>query len=72
MGVAGLPAPGAALAARGRGDGRERSLRWAAKTFHPDRFPALDMAPEITAFYRAFTGHALTPAQAAEILSGTL
>jgi iron complex transport system substrate-binding protein len=45
---------------------------WAARTFHPDRFGALDLAAETRAFYRDFFGHALGDAEVAEILSGTL
>lgn len=48
------------------------TVLWAAKTFHPQRFPALDLAAETKAFYRDFFGHDLTDAQVAEMLSGTL
>jgi len=48
------------------------TVLWAAKTFHPQRFPALDLAAETKAFYRDFFGHDLGDAQVAEMLSGTL
>ena len=48
------------------------TMLWAAKTFHPERLPALDLPSEVKAFYREFFGHELTPAQVAEILSGSL
>lgn len=48
------------------------SVLWAAKTFHPGRFPALDMATETDRFYRDFFGHHLTKAEIDEILSGAL
>ena len=48
------------------------TVLWAAKTFHPERFAALDLAVEVKAFYREFFRHELTAAQIAEILSGSL
>jgi iron complex transport system substrate-binding protein len=48
------------------------TVLWAAKTFHPERFPLLDLATETKTFYREFFGHELTPAQLEEILSGRL
>ena len=48
------------------------TVLWAARTFHPARFAALDLAAETRAFYREFFGHALGDAEVAEILSGTL
>lgn len=48
------------------------TVLWAAKTFHPERFGALDLAAEVKAFYREFFRHELTAAQIAEILSGSL
>jgi iron complex transport system substrate-binding protein len=45
---------------------------WAAKTFHPQRFPLLDLAVETKTFYREFFGHELPAAQLEEILSGRL
>ena len=48
------------------------TVLWAAKTFHPARFPALDLAAETASFYRAFFGYTLSEAQVREILSGTL
>jgi iron complex transport system substrate-binding protein len=48
------------------------TVLWAAKTFHPARFPALDMAAETDRFYRDFFGHQLSKAEIDEILSGAL
>ena len=48
------------------------TVLWAAKTFHPERFAALDLPREVKAFYREFFGHDLTDAQIGEILGGTL
>jgi iron complex transport system substrate-binding protein len=48
------------------------TVLWAAKAFHPDRFASLDLAAETKAFYRDFFGHALSDAEVAEMLSGTL
>ena len=47
-------------------------MLWAAKTFHPARFAALDLAAETASFYRDFFGYTLSEAQVREILSGTL
>jgi len=48
------------------------TVLWAAKTFHPARFAALDMAAETDRFYREFFGHALAKPEIDEILSGAL
>ncbi|MFO1329170.1 MAG: ABC transporter substrate-binding protein [Rubrivivax sp.] len=48
------------------------TVLWGAKTFHPQRFAALDLGAETRRFYRDFFGHTLDDAQLAEILSGTL
>jgi iron complex transport system substrate-binding protein len=48
------------------------TVLWAARTFHPQRFAALDLASETKAFYRDFFGRTLADAQVAEILGGTL
>ncbi len=48
------------------------TVLWAAKTLHPDRFVSLNMSDETRQFYREFFGANLSPAQVAEILSGTL
>lgn len=48
------------------------TVLWAAKTFHPARFPALDLAAETASFYREFFGYTLSEAEVREILSGTL
>jgi iron complex transport system substrate-binding protein len=48
------------------------TVLWAAKTFHPARFPTLDLAAETAWFYRAFFDQALSEADMREILSGTL
>jgi iron complex transport system substrate-binding protein len=48
------------------------TVLWAAKTFHPERFPLLDLVSEARTFYREFFGRELTPAQLEEILSGRL
>jgi iron complex transport system substrate-binding protein len=48
------------------------TVLWAARTFHPERFPLLDLAAEVKTFYREFFGHELAPAQIAEMLSGSL
>ena len=48
------------------------TVLWAAKTFHPQRFAALNLADETRQFYRDYFGHTLTDAQLAEILGGTL
>ncbi len=48
------------------------TVLWAAKTFHPQRFAALNLREEARSFYRDFFGHTLTEPQLAEILSGTL
>jgi len=48
------------------------TVLWAAKTFHPARFAALDMMAETRGFYRDFLGRELSDAQLEEILSGAL
>jgi len=48
------------------------TVLWGAKTFHPERFPALDLAAETASFYREFFGYTLSEAQLSEILSGAL
>lgn len=48
------------------------TVLWAAKTFHPARFPALDLAAETDRFYRDFFRHALAKTEIDEILSGAL
>lgn len=48
------------------------TVLWAAKTFHPQRFAALNLRDETRNFYRDFFGHTLNEQQLAEILSGTL
>ncbi|MBL8707196.1 MAG: ABC transporter substrate-binding protein [Rhodospirillales bacterium] len=48
------------------------TVLWAAKTFHPARFPSLDLAAETDRFYREFFGHALAKPEIDEILSGAL
>jgi iron complex transport system substrate-binding protein len=48
------------------------TVLWAARTFHPGRFPALDLAAETASFYRGFFGYAPSEAQLSEILSGAL
>ena len=48
------------------------TVLWGAKTFHPQRFGALDLVAESRRFYREFFGHALADAELAEMLSGTL
>ena len=48
------------------------TVLWAAKTFHPARFPALDLAAATASFYREFFGYSLSEAEVREILSGTL
>ena len=44
------------------------TVLWAAKTFHPARFAALDVPRDVKAFYREFFGHDLTDAQIGEQL----
>ena len=48
------------------------SVLWAASVFHPERMRGIDLAAETAAFYRDIFGHALSDAQVAEILSGTM
>ncbi len=48
------------------------TLLWAAQALHPDRFASVDLAAEAQQFYRSYFGVALTQAEVAEILSGTL
>lgn len=48
------------------------TVLWAAKTFHPARFAALNLAAETRQFYRDYFGHSINEADLAEILSGTL
>jgi iron complex transport system substrate-binding protein len=42
---------------------------WAAKTFHPDLFPDLDMRKEVQNFYQTFYSHTLTDQQLDSILT---
>lgn len=46
------------------------TVLWAASVIHPGLFADLDLPAEVTAFYRAVFGFALTPEMAAEILAG--
>jgi iron complex transport system substrate-binding protein len=48
------------------------TVLWAASVFHPQRMRGIDLAAETAAFYRDIFGHALSEAQVAEILSGTM
>jgi iron complex transport system substrate-binding protein len=48
------------------------TVLWAAKTFHPARFAALDLAAETASFYREFFGYTLSREEVHEILSGAL
>jgi iron complex transport system substrate-binding protein len=48
------------------------TVLWAAATFHPERMGWMDLAAETHRFYREIFGHALSDAQVAEILSGTM
>jgi len=45
---------------------------WAASMFHPQRMHGIDLAAETHAFYRNIFSHALSDAQVADILSGTM
>lgn len=44
---------------------------WAGKTFHPDRFPNLDMRQEVRDFYRTFYTYALSDEQLDAIFNPT-
>ncbi|MGH3778235.1 MAG: hypothetical protein ACRDRR_21270 [Pseudonocardiaceae bacterium] len=44
---------------------------WAAKTFHPDLFPELDMAAEVKNFYSTFYSYDLSDDQVNAILNPT-
>jgi iron complex transport system substrate-binding protein len=48
------------------------TVLWAARTFHPQRFAAIDLAAEARHFYTGFCRTTLSDAQLAEILSGEL
>lgn len=43
---------------------------WAAKTFHPELFPDLDMAGETRRFYRQFYAYELNDEEVARVLQG--
>ena len=43
---------------------------WAAKTFHPELFPDLDMAGETRRFYRQFYAYELSDEEVARVLQG--
>lgn len=43
---------------------------WAAKMFHPERFPELDMNSETRRFYQQFYGYALNDDELARVLQG--
>lgn len=48
------------------------TVTWAASLIHPELFADVKLTERTTDFYQRFFGHALTEAQVAEILSGTL
>lgn len=48
------------------------TVLWAATVFHPTRMAGLDLPARTAAFYRDIFGHALTDAQVAQILGGTM
>lgn len=52
--------------------GAEAALQvlWAAKMFHPERFPGLEVAGEGAAFYREFYGYALNREELGRMLAG--
>ncbi len=43
---------------------------WAAKTFHPQRLPEIELPEETRTFYRQFYGYALSDAEVVRVLSG--